>query len=104
MDVARSKKVKLGTRKRLVKCYILPYRIKSAESIWRVTTGVMCDRNIQTKLINKVYTTCTAIKPAIMYGAEYWAFRKKEYGKLHTTKMRMMRWAGGNIRFIISEM
>ena len=37
---------------------------------------MMCDRNIPTKLKDKVYKT--AIKPAMVYGAECWAVRKKE--------------------------
>ena len=38
-------------------------RVNIAWSKWRETTGVMCDRNIPTKLIDKVYKT--AIKPAM---------------------------------------
>ena len=57
---------------------------------------IMCDRNIPTKLKDKVYKT--AIKPAMVYGAECWAVRKKEERKLHTTEMRMLRWARGNTR------
>ena len=40
---------------------------------------------------NKVYKT--AIQQAMVYGAEYWAVRKKEERKLHTNEMRMQRWA-----------
>ena len=40
----------------------------------------------------------TAIKPVMMYGAECWAVRKKEERKLHTTEMRMLRWARGKTR------
>ena len=58
--------------------------------------GVMCDRNIPTKLKDKVYNT--AIKPAMVNGAECWAVRKKEARKLHTTEMRMLRWARGKTR------
>ena len=51
------------------------------------TTGVICDRNIPTKLKDEVYKA--AIKPAMMYGAEWWAVRKKER-KLQTIEMRML--------------
>ena len=71
-------------------------RVNIAWSKWMETTGVMCDRNIPTKLKDKVYKT--AIKPAMVYGAECWAVRKKEETKLHTTEMRMLRWARGNTR------
>ena len=37
-------------------------KIKIPWSKWRETTGVMCDRNIPTQLIDNVYKT--AIKPA----------------------------------------
>ena len=49
-------------------------RVKIAWSKWRETTGVMSDRNIPTKLKDKVHKT--AIKPATVYGAECWAVRK----------------------------
>ena len=58
--------------------------------------SVMCDRNVPTKLKDKVYKT--AIKPAMVYGAECWAVGKKEERKLHATEMRMLRWARGKTR------
>ena len=44
--------------------------------------GVICERNISTKLKDKVYKT--AINPAMVYGAECWAVRKNEERKLKT--------------------
>ena len=38
------------------------------------------------------------MKPAMVYGAECWAVRKKEEMKLHTTETRMLRWARGKTR------
>ena len=61
-----------------------------------VCTGVMCRRNIRTKLTDKVYKT--AIKPAMVYVAECWPVRKKEERKLHTTEMCMLRWTRGKMR------
>ena len=48
-----------------------------------------CDRNIPTQFIDKVYKS--AIKPAMLYGAERRAVRKKENRELHTSDMRMLR-------------
>ena len=48
-----------------------------------------------TELKDKVYKT--AIKPAMVYGAECLAVRKEER-KLHTTEMRMLQWARGKTR------
>ena len=53
-------------------------RVNIAWSKWREPTGVMCDRNIPTTLKDKVYKT--AIKPAMVYGAECWAVRKRMRG------------------------
>ena len=50
-------------------------------SKWRETTGVMCDRNIPTKLIDKGYNT--AIKPAMAYHCRTWPVRKEDR-KFHT--------------------
>ena len=55
-----------------------------------------CDRNITTKLKDKVYKT--AINPAVVYGAECWAVRNKEERKLQATEMCMLRWARGMTR------
>ena len=72
-------------------------RINIAWSKWRETTGLMCNRNLPAKFKENVYRT--AIKPAMMYGAECWTVRKKKETKLHTTtEMRMLWWAIGNTR------
>ncbi|XP_050673484.1 uncharacterized protein LOC126971305 [Leptidea sinapis] len=45
------------------------------------------------KTKGKVYKT--AVRPALLYGSEVWASKKTHEQKLHTTEMRMLRWAGG---------
>ena len=69
---------------------------KLPRSNWRETTEVMCDRNIPAKLKDKVYKT--AITPAMVFGAECWAVRKKQEMKLHTTDVCMLQWARGKTR------
>ena len=49
-----------------------------------------------TKLKDKVHSR--GIKPAMAYGAECWAVRKKEERESHTTEMRMLRWARGKTK------
>ena len=41
----------------------------------------------------KVYKT--AVRPAMMYGAEIWAVKKAQEKKLDVAEMRMLRWMSG---------
>ena len=48
------------------------------------------------KLKSKLYKT--VFRPAMVYGSEYWALRKQEEQRLHTTEMKMLRWSQGKVR------
>ena len=50
---------------------------------------MLCDKNVPIKLKDKVYKT--VIKPAMTYGAECWAVRKKDENRLQVAEMRMLR-------------
>ena len=40
----------------------------------------------------------TIIRPAMTYGSECWAVKKKDENKLNSAEMRMLRWARGKTR------
>ena len=71
-------------------------RIRIGWMKWKEVSGVMCDRKIPVKLKDKVFKTI--IRPAMTYGSECWAVRKKDEYKLDSVEMRMLRWARGKTR------
>ena len=56
---------------------------------WRSATGVLCDRNVPLWLKEKFYRT--AIRPALLYGTEYWAIKRHHAQKMSVAEMRMLR-------------
>ena len=58
---------------------------------------MMCYRKIPVELKDKVFKTI--IRPAMTYGSECWAVKKKDENKLNSAEMRMLRWARGKNRF-----
>ena len=48
------------------------------------------------KLKDRVFKTI--IRPAMTYGSECWAIKKKDESKLNSAEMRMLRWARGKTR------
>ena len=39
-----------------------------------------------------------AIRPAMLYGIEYWAVKKQYVSKMNVVEMRMLRWMCGKIK------
>ena len=71
-------------------------RVKVAWAKWREVPGVMCDKKMPIKLKDKIYKTI--VKPAMIYGSECWAVKQNDTQILHTTDMRMLRWARGKTK------
>ena len=63
---------------------------------WKEVFGVMCDRKMVVELKGKVLKTI--IRPAMTYGSECWAVKKKDESRLNSAEMRMLRWARGKTR------
>ena len=66
--------------------------IQSGWKNWNMVSGILCDRRISVRV--KGYEYKTAIRPAMMYGAETWAVKKAQEKKLDVAEMRMLRWMG----------
>ena len=51
------------------------HRISAGWLKWRQASGVLCDRRVPQKLKGKFYRT--AIRPAMLYGAECWSTKRR---------------------------
>ena len=71
------------------------HRIKAGWMKWRQASDVLCDKRIPQKLKGKFYRT--AIRPAMLYGAEYWP-TKRHVQQISVAEMRMFRWICAHTR------
>ncbi|KAJ4744373.1 Retrovirus-related Pol polyprotein from type-1 retrotransposable element R2 [Rhynchospora pubera] len=72
------------------------HRIRAGWVKWRQASGVLCDKKVPQKLKGKFYRT--AIRPAMLYGAECWATKRRHVQKMSVAEMRMLRWICGHTR------
>nr|CAB3464536.1 unnamed protein product [Digitaria exilis] len=72
------------------------HRIAAGWMKWRQASGVLCDRRVPQKLKGKFYRT--AVRPAMLYGAEYWPTKRRHVQQLSVAEMRMLRWSCGYTR------
>jgi hypothetical protein len=74
----------------------LSHRIKASWLKWRQASGVLCDPKVPLKLKGKFYRT--AIRPAMLYGAECWPTKRWHVQQLSVAEMRMLQWICCNTR------
>jgi hypothetical protein len=72
------------------------HRIKAGWLKWRQTSGVLCDPRVPLKLKSKFCRT--AIRPAMLYGAECWSTKRRHVQRLSVAEMRMLRWICSHTR------
>ena len=72
------------------------HRIKAGWIKWRQASGILCDKRVPQKLKGKFYRT--AIRPAMLYGAECWPTKIRHVQQLSVAEMRMLRWIYGHTR------
>jgi hypothetical protein len=72
------------------------HRIKVGWLKCRQASGVLCDPRVPIKLKEKLYRT--AIRPAMLYGAECWPTKRRYVQQLSVAEMRILRWICGHTR------
>ncbi|KAG2581129.1 hypothetical protein PVAP13_6KG015450 [Panicum virgatum] len=72
------------------------HRISASWLKWRQASGMLCDKRVPQKLKGKFYRT--AIRPAMLYGAECWPTKRRHVQQLSVAEMRMLRWFCGHTR------
>ena len=72
------------------------HRIKAGWMKWRQASGILCDKKVPQKLKGKFYRT--AIRPAMLYGAECWPTKRQHIQQMSVAEMRMLRWMCGHTR------
>ncbi|XP_075108958.1 uncharacterized protein LOC107814962 [Nicotiana tabacum] len=56
---------------------------------WRLTSRVLCDKNVSLKLKGMIYKA--VVRPTMMYEAECWLIKNFHVQKMKVTEMRMLR-------------
>ena len=72
------------------------HRISAGWLKWRQASGILCDKRVPQKLKGKFYRT--AIRPAMLYGAECWPTERQHVQQPSVTEMQMLRWFCGHTR------
>ena len=62
----------------------------------KLASGILCDKRVPQKLKGKFYRT--AVRPAMLYGAECWPTKRRHVQQLGVAEMRMLRWMCGHTR------
>ncbi|XP_070057641.1 uncharacterized protein [Nicotiana tomentosiformis] len=63
---------------------------------WKLTSGVLYDKNVPPKLKGKFYRV--VVRPTMLYGAECWPVKIAHVQKMKVAEMRMLRWMCGHTR------
>jgi hypothetical protein len=64
------------------------HRIKVDCLNWRQASGVLCDPRVPLKLKGEFYRS--AIRPAMLYGAECWPTKRRHVQQLSVAEMHML--------------
>ncbi|KAF7647206.1 hypothetical protein LDENG_00175930 [Lucifuga dentata] len=66
-------------------------RVQAGWNGWRKVSGVMCDKRVSARMKGKVYKT--VVRPAMLYGLETVALRKRQEAELEVAETKMLRFS-----------
>lgn len=69
------------------------HSIKAGWMNWRQASDILCDNKVPQKVKGKFYRT--AIRSAMLYGAECWPTKRQHIQQMSVTEMCMLRWMCG---------
>ena len=72
------------------------HKIKAGWMKWRQASGILCEKKVPRKVKGKFYRT--AVRPAMLYGAECWPTKRQHIQQMSVAEMQMLRWMCGYTR------
>ncbi|XP_016321114.1 uncharacterized protein LOC107672441 isoform X3 [Sinocyclocheilus anshuiensis] len=71
-------------------------RVQAGWNGWRKVSGLLCDKRVPARMKGKVYRT--VVRPAMLYGLETVALRKRQEEELEVAELKMLRFSLGVTR------
>ena len=71
-------------------------RVQAGWNGWRKVSGVLCDRRVSARMKGKVFKT--VVRPAMLYGLETVALKKRQEAELEVAELKMLRFSLGVTR------
>ncbi|RXN38888.1 Retrovirus-related Pol poly LINE-1 [Labeo rohita] len=71
-------------------------RVQAGWNGWRKVSGVLCDKRVSARMKGKVFKT--VVRPAMLYGLETAALKKRQEAELEVAELKMLRFSLGVTR------
>ncbi|KAK2897556.1 hypothetical protein Q8A73_013936 [Channa argus] len=71
-------------------------RVQAGWNRWRKVSGVLCDKRVSARMKGKVFKT--VVRPAMLFGLETVALKKRQEAELEVAELKMLRFSLGVTR------
>ena len=73
-------------------------RVQASWNGWKKVPGVMCDKRVSARMKGKIHKM--VVRPAMLFGSETVALRKRQEAELEVAEGKMLRFSLGVTRMI----